>query len=324
MAGQLQWYGDSYSCPEDPSKNHEKGWYYGGEYTGISDYRNPKTGKAYDINYFAGNNEGASTDSNFGSVSNNGENFPSMENQPGVSETIGAPGTTATKVGVPKVDAAPAYEPSPEELAWQETYGGKLEDWVQSGGYGIPEETQELMGEQLTDTLKANETEQIRVMKNEMERRGITNSGLLFSETQKIKANTTQQIAKGITDIKIQSALMKMASFEQAMGQAGQYLNYLSNQTQLKYAPEFATWQAKQEAKLMAWQENMDRQKLAIEQAYQQQNMQLEYELTSQLNKQQFQYEKELTQMEIEANEKAAMWGGIGQLFGFLFGFLLL
>jgi hypothetical protein len=52
--------------------------------------------------------------------------------------------------------------------------------------------------------------------------------------------------------------------------------------------------------------------------------MQLEYELTSQLNKQQFQYEKELTQMEIEANEKAAMWGGIGQLFGFLFGFLLL
>jgi hypothetical protein len=242
----------------------------------------------------------------------------------GLQQSGGTTNITPTTVSPPKVDAAPAYQQSPEELAWQETYGGKVEDWVNAGGYGIPEETQELMGEQLTDVLKANEEEQIRVMKNEMERRGITNSGLLFSETQKIKANTTQQIAKGITDIKIQSALMKMASFEQAMGQAGQYLNYLSNQTQLKYAPEFATWQAKQEAKLMAWQENMDRQKLAIEQAYQQQNMQLEYELTSQLNKQQFQYEKELTQMEIEANEKAAMWGGIGQLFGFLFGFLLL
>ena len=68
----------------------------------------------------------------------------------------------------------------------------------------------------------------------------------------------------------------------------------------------------------------MDRQKLAIQQAYQQQNMQLEYQLTSQLNAQQFEYEKQLTQMEIEANEQAAKWGGIGQLFGFLFGWLLL
>lgn len=311
MAGQLQWYGDSYSCPEDPSKNHEKGWYYGGEYTGISDYKNPKTGKAYDINYFAGNQ-------NVGTADNNGA-------VNGVTGSIsGSTSQSVPKVSAPKVDAAPAYQQSPEELAWQETYGGKLEDWVNAGGYGIPEETQELMGEQLTDTLKANEEEQIRIMKNEMERRGITNSGLLFSETQKIKANTTQQIAKGITDIKIQSALMKMASFEQAMGHAGQFLGYLSQQSQLKYAPEFATWQAKQEAKLMAWQENMDRQKLAIEQAYQQQNMQLEYELTSQLNAQQFEYEKQLTQMEIEANEKASMWGGIGQLFGFLFGWLLL
>jgi hypothetical protein len=311
MAGQLQWYGDSYSCPEDPSKNHEKGWYYGGEYTGISDYRNPKTGKAYDINYFAGNQ-------NVGTADNNGA-------VNGVTGSIsGSTSQSVPKVSAPKVDAAPAYQQSPEELAWQESYSGKVDEWVQAGGYGIPEETQEMMGEQVSDVLKANEEEQIRLMKNDMERKGITNSGLLYSETQKIKANTTMQIAKSITDIKIQSSLMKMASFEQAMGHAGQFLDYLSQQSQLKYAPEFATWQAKQQAKLMQWQENMDRQKLAIQQAYQQENMQLEYQLTSQLNAQQFEYEKQLTQMEIEANEKASMWGGIGQLFGFLFGWLLL
>jgi hypothetical protein len=311
MAGQLQWYGDSYSCPEDPSKNHEKGWYYGGEYTGISDYRNPKTGKAYDINYFAGNQ-------NVGTADNNGA-------VNGVTGSIsGSTSQSVPKVSTPNVDAAPAYQQSPEELAWQESYSGKVDEWVQAGGYGIPEETQEMMGEQVSDVLKANEEEQIRLMKNDMERKGITNSGLLYSETQKIKANTTMQIAKSITDIKIQSSLMKMASFEQAMGHAGQFLDYLSQQSQLKYAPEFATWQAKQQAKLMQWQENMDRQKMAIQQAYQQQNMQLEYELTSQLNAQQFEYEKQLTQMEIEANEKASMWGGIGQLFGFLFGWLLL
>jgi hypothetical protein len=311
MAGQLQWYGDSYSCPEDPSKNHEKGWYYGGEYTGISDYRNPKTGKAYDINYFAGNQ-------NVGTADNNGA-------VNGVTGSIsGSTSQSVPKVSTPNVDAAPAYQQSPEELAWQESYSGKVDEWVQAGGYGIPEETQEMMGEQVSDVLKANEEEQIRLMKNDMERKGITNSGLLYSETQKIKANTTMQIAKSITDIKIQSSLMKMASFEQAMGHAGQFLDYLSQQSQLKYAPEFATWQAKQQAKLMQWQENMDRQKLAIQQAYQQENMQLEYQLTSQLNAQQFEYEKQLTQMEIEANEKASMWGGIGQLFGFLFGWLLL
>jgi hypothetical protein len=311
MAGQLQWYGDSYSCPKDPSKNHEKGWYYGGEYTGISDYRNPKTGKAYDINYFAGNQ-------NVGTADNNGA-------VNGVTGSIsGSTSQSVPKVSTPNVDAAPAYQQSPEELAWQESYSGKVDEWVQAGGYGIPEETQEMMGEQVSDVLKANEEEQIRLMKNDMERKGITNSGLLYSETQKIKANTTMQIAKSITDIKIQSSLMKMASFEQAMGHAGQFLDYLSQQSQLKYAPEFATWQAKQQAKLMQWQENMDRQKLAIQQAYQQENMQLEYQLTSQLNAQQFEYEKQLTQMEIEANEKASMWGGIGQLFGFLFGWLLL
>lgn len=310
MAGQLQWYGDSYSCPKDPSKNHEKGWYYGGEYTGISDYRNPETGKAYDINYFAGNQ-------NVGTADNNGA-------VNGVTGSIsGSTSQSVPKVSAPKVDAAPAYQQSPEELAWQESYSGKVDEWVQAGGYGIPEETQEMMGEQVSDVLKANEEEQIRLMKNDMERKGITNSGLLYSETQKIKANTTMQIAKSITDIKIQSSLMKMASFEQAMGHAGQFLDYLSQQSQLKYAPEFATWQAKQQAKLMQWQENMDRQKLAIQQAYQQENMQLEYQLTSQLNAQNFEDQKELIQMEIEANEQAAKQSALGQFFGFLFGWLI-
>ncbi|GAG81921.1 unnamed protein product, partial [marine sediment metagenome] len=42
-----------------------------------------------------------------------------------------------------------------------------------------------------TDTLKAREQENIRVMRNNMERRGITNSGFLQSAENQIHSNTS-------------------------------------------------------------------------------------------------------------------------------------
>jgi hypothetical protein len=50
----LTWVGQDYYCPQDPSKNRQRGWYYGGQYTGIADYVNPATGKAYTIQDFSG------------------------------------------------------------------------------------------------------------------------------------------------------------------------------------------------------------------------------------------------------------------------------
>jgi len=77
---------------------------------------------------------------------------------------------------------------------------------------------------QQAQALNAREDENLRLMHNDMERRGITNSGLVFWNQQKIKGATTTAIANSISDIQIKSALMKMASFENALGHAGQFL----------------------------------------------------------------------------------------------------
>lgn len=179
------------------------------------------------------------------------------------------------------------------------------------------------MEQHLFDYLKADEQEQLRLLKNEMERKGLSNSGLYFYKSQQIRANVTTQMARGINEIQIQSSLMKLASFERAMGEAGNYLQYLGHQSELKYQAEFATWTAQQQAKMAAWQENLDRQKMAIAENWRREGMAFDYQLTSQLNAQQHQYDLELAQMRIDADEKAAKWGGIGKIFGAVAGFFL-
>ena len=177
---------------------------------------------------------------------------PEMPPPPVLPPTPEVP--TAPEIPGYEVAPAPEYELSPEQQAWQEMYGQQLQQWIEAGGYGIPEATQAQMIQRTTDTLKAKEAEDIRVMRNNMERRGLTNSGLVFSNEQKIRANTTTAIANSITDIQIQSSLMKMASFEKALGAAGEYLGYLSEQTRLAYQPKMATWSAQQQANLMTYQ----------------------------------------------------------------------
>ncbi|GAG86139.1 unnamed protein product, partial [marine sediment metagenome] len=184
------------------------------------------------------------------------------------------------------------------------------------------EETQAQMIQQQTDSLKAREQESLRVMRNTMERRGLTDSGLLFANEQAIRSGTSVAIAGAIADVQIKSALIKLASFETAMGQAGQFLNYLSTQSQLAYQPEFATWQAQQMATMQQWQGQLDLLKMEINQAYQTQNLTLQAQLQSQLDAQQHQYDLQLMEMEIEANQKAAAAEGWGNLVGTIFGWL--
>ena len=222
----------------------------------------------------------------------------------------------AATIPTPEVTPAPAYKISPEQKAWEEEYGAKLTDWVESGGYGIPAETQAQMIQLQTDTLKAREQENIRVMKNNMERRGITNSGYIDANMHMITSNTTIALAGAIADVQIKSALMKMASFEKAMGAASQFLGYLSEQSQLAYAPEFATWQAEQMAKMQAWQGKLDVYKMELNQAYQTQNMREQARLTSELAEQQHGYDLELAKMELDAQKEAAKAEGAGNLIG--------
>lgn len=247
----------------------------------------------------------------------------------GAMPTIGGGGTI--NLGSPVVTPAPAYQKTPEQQAWEDMYSGKVTDWVQAGGYGIPEETKTAMIQQQTDSLKSLETENIRVMRNNMERRGLTNSGFIFSNEQKIRANTTTAIAKSVTDINIQSSLMKMASFEKALGAAGEYLGYLSTQSQLENAPGMATWNAQQQANLTAftvnaqatltqYQAQMDIYKTNLVEAYHKQDMQAQYLIDKQLQDYRITGEKEIAMMTIEANAAAAKVQGQYALLGALSG----
>ena len=228
----------------------------------------------------------------------------------------------AAGIPTPTVTPAPAYEISPEMQEMMDLYGATLTDWVTEGGYGLSPEVQAQMIQLQTDTLKAREQENIRVMTNNMERRGITNSGYLQANTNQITSNTTVALAGAIADVQIKSALMKMASFEKGMSAMANFLGFMSEQSQLAYAPEFATWQAEQMATMQAWQGKMDIYKMELNQAYQTQNMVLQGEIQSQLNTEQNEFNLLLAEMEIEANQKIALYQGIGGIFGTILGWL--
>jgi len=332
MATTYNWYSTASSCPD--AVNPKPGWYSGSTFI-TATYKNPETGKPYtpqELQGLAGGGTTATTPT--GTVPTTtttptGVSTPPVgyipgQHAPHPTTTPGEPTTAIPTFGAgagagiptPEVTPAPAYEISPEQQAFEEMLGGKITDWVEAGGYGIPEETQALMIQQQTDSLKAREQESLRVMRNNMERRGITNSGFVFANEQAIRSNTSVAIAGAIADVQIKSALMKMASFEKAMGAASQFLGYLSEQSQLAYAPEFATWQAEQMAKMQAWQGKLDVYKMELNQAYQTQNMQLQGQIQSQLNQEQHQFDIELAEMEIEATQEMAKAEAGGSISG--------
>lgn len=234
----------------------------------------------------------------------------------------------------PTVTPAPEYEKSPEQQAWEEMYSQQLKQWVEAGGYGIPEETQQQMIQSLTEQLKAKEAEDIRIMRLNMERRGLTNSGLIFVNEQRIRANTTLALAQSVRDIQIQSALLKMASFERALASTAEFVSYLAAESAKAYQPKLATWQAQQEANLQQYAANVqarlaqysaqiEMQKLAIAQAYEQQNILLAHQLAMERDATQHQYDKELVQLQIEAQENIAKYQGKGQVVGTIGGLAL-
>ncbi len=165
------------------------------------------------------------------------------------------PGVTPTPtIAKPTVEAAPEFQPIAEEAEMAAIYGGEIRDILAAKGRGLDQETQDLMIRKSTQVLMATEDEKMRLMANDMERRGITNSGLVFWNEQKIKSATTTAIANSITDIQISSALMKISSFENALGHAGQFLGYLQEQSKLVYTGKMATWEARTQASLIQYQ----------------------------------------------------------------------
>lgn len=325
--------GKPYICPGTPQHRPQAGWYSGSTFV-TSDYRNPSTGVKYtpqELESMMGGGTPTTTPTTTGAGTTTvtpsetdvgippigyipGQRSPHTEELEGQLPTFGE----GAAAGIPPVTVTPAppYEIPHEMQEMMDLYGDKLTDWVTSEGYGLSPEVQAQMIQLQTDTLKAREQEAIRVMENNMNRRGIFNSGYVQANMNMITSNTSVAIANAIADVQIKSALMKMASFEKGMGAMAQFLGFLSEQAQLAYAPEFATWQAEQMAKMQTWQAKLDIYKMELNQAYQTQNMQLQAQLTSQLNQEQHQFDLELAEMEIEANKEIALAKGIGGLFG--------
>ena len=240
--------------------------------------------------------------------------------------TIEIPEFDPTAAPLPAVEEAPAYEITPEQQAWADMHSGNIQNIIEQEGLGLSTEIQQLMMDKNNEALMARESESIRLMKNNMARRGIDNWGLEFKNIQQIKSTTTKGIAANIRDIQIQNAVMKMSSFENALGMSAQFLDYLNQQSQLKFAPKMATWQMKQQAKLYQYQANVDIWKMKINQAYTTGNMQYAQELADWGAAQQHEYNIELKQMEIDAAEEAAsqsgFWSTVGTVLGIALSFL--
>ena len=356
MADNYQWHGQTWSSSGCPGTYLAPGWYSGiTPIAGATTYNNPTTGKPYTPSELSALGGGTTT-TTIGTTTQTSTSIaptaseleaaaagtltPKPQPEVGAFVPIAAEGartrTPATpaltpsnialpslgsiNVPAPAVTPAPAFELSPEQKAWQEKIGGYISETLEMGGRGIPQETMDLMVGKTIDTLKAKETEDLRVMKNNMERRGITNSGFTFSNEQKIRSGTTIALAKSITDLNIQNQLMKLASFENTMGQAAQFLGYLGEMSQLKYQPAYATWQAQQQANLYQYQAKMELYKTQLVQAYAQQNMQLQAQLNMQAQNDQQAFELQIAQMEIEASNQQATAEGIGSIFGAIIG----
>ena len=226
----------------------------------------------------------------------------------------------STKVPALKVDDAPVYEKSAQQIAWEKMHGGTIQDIIEKEGYGIKEETQQLMRKQQFDILKSREKENLRLLKQNLERRGITESGIWFSEEQKIKATTTRALAASMTEIQIKSAFIKMASFERALGLSAQFLAYLSRESELAYQPKLYTWQAEQQAKLARFQAQMEIRKIQLMQCYARKNMILQGQINSGLQAQLIAGNKEIAQMEIDAAMERAKYEAGMNFIGIVLG----
>lgn len=222
----------------------------------------------------------------------------------------------------PRISPAPAYTPTPEQLAWQQFYESQLKGVIEQKGIGFPEETKNALIQQQIALIRAQEQEALRNLRTQMERRGITNSLYALSQEQKLKSASTLAMSQAVTDVNIKDALQKISSYENALSRAASYLAYLAEESSKKYQPQYNTWVIQQEALLRRYQSELDTYKMQIDAMLRGRLMQQEYALRTQLARLEFEFRKQLAQMELEANSRIAAAEGFGTLLGLLFSFL--
>jgi len=346
MANTYQWYSTPYECAADPSKSHGVGWYSGTTFI-ASTYKNPSTGLAYtpqELQALVGGGgvaagdtttpttpttptapttyqlETATTEQSAAALAAMSEEekakaaaraaagMSNLQQQAAIPPTI-----ANIEAGIPQL---PPYKPTAELEALSTQVGGAISDIITQGGIGMGEETKEQLFLREAEIINASTAQAQRNLEDRMAAQGLSDSGMAFSEGMKLASKSTIAMANVMRDVAIQDSLMKIASYQNALGLGVQFLSYLSEESWRQYQPILAQWGAQ-----------VEMYKMAITDAYNKQNLDLAHRYDMELAQFQAQTQKELAQMEIDAAAKAAKkknwWDIAGTGLGILAGVTL-
>ena len=222
-----------------------------------------------------------------------------------------------------QITSAPAYEPTPEQKAWEQFYRSQIQGIIEQKGIGLPEDAKRQMLLQQQEVVRAGEEEQLTQLRRSLEKRGLLNTPIAVAEEQRIKSQYTLAMAQAARDVELQDALMRVSSYENALGRAASFLAYLANESSKRYEPQFQTWYLQQQARLQQYQAELDAWKMGIQQQYTMQQIQAEYAAKERLLQMEMEWKEKMTKMELQYKQQAVLSSEVGKILGSLFFFAL-
>ena len=219
-----------------------------------------------------------------------------------------SPSIADIEAGIPKL---PPYKPTAELEQLSKQVGGAISDIIEQGGIGIGEETKEKIFLREAEIINASTAQAQRNLEDRMAAQGLSDSGMAFSEGMKLASKSTIAMANVMRDVAIQDSLMKIASYQNALGLGVQFLSYLSEESWRQYQPTLYQWQAQ-----------VDMYKLAIQDAYNKQDLAQAHKWDMEMAQFTASTNIQLTQMTIDAAAEAAkkdtFWEIVGGVLGFV------
>jgi len=213
-----------------------------------------------------------------------------------VGETRVTPSTSSLEnLQVPQAPTLPPYKPTAELEKLSSQVGGAISGIIEQGGMGMGEDTKEQIFLREAEIINANTAQANKNLEDKMAAQGLSNSGMAFSEGMKLASKSTIAMANVMRDVEIQDSLMKVASYQNALGLGVQFLSYLSEESWRQYQPTILNWQAK-----------VDMYKLAITDAYNKQDLAQAHQWDMELAQFTASTQIQLTQMTIDAAADAA------------------
>ena len=343
MANTYQWYSTPYECAANPTLSHGIGWYINGTLVS-STYNNPATGKPWtstELSAAVGGGAAAGSEAATGDTGGSTPTTPTTS-QLEIATTEQAAAAVAAMSEAEKTKAAaaaaagmsnlgqqaaitptianleanipqlPPYKPTAELEKLSTQVGGAISDIITQGGIGMGEETKEKIFQREAEIINASTAQANRNLEDKMAAQGLSDSGMAFSEGMKLASKSTIAMANVMRDVEIQDSLMKIASYQNALGLGVQFLSYLSEESWRQYQPTL--WQ---------WQAQVDVYKLAIMDAYNKQDLALAHSYDMDLAKFKAETDIKLNQMTIDAAADAAKkknwWSILGMVIGGIF-----